>query len=54
VAKFRTLGASRAADTALTEIASAVQNLEHITVADLTRLLGNLGTPAHSGALVAA
>jgi 2-methylcitrate dehydratase len=54
VAKFRTLGASRAADTALTEIASAVHNLEHITVADLTRLLGNLGTPARSGALEAA
>jgi 2-methylcitrate dehydratase len=54
VAKFTTLGAWRAAGTVLIEIASAVHNLEHISVAELTRLLSYLRSPAQSGALDAA
>jgi 2-methylcitrate dehydratase len=54
VAKFTTLGAPHIADSALAEIASAVGQLEHITVAELTGLLGRLRAPAQSGALEAA
>ncbi len=54
VAKFTTLAGSHVADTVLAEIASAVRELEHITVAELTRLLGSAGTPARSAALDAA
>jgi 2-methylcitrate dehydratase len=54
VAKFTKLGAWRAAGTVLIEIASAVHNLEHISVAELTRLLSYLRSPAQSGALDAA
>jgi hypothetical protein len=38
----------------LSEIASAVHELEHITVAELTRLLGHLRVSGQSGALDAA
>ena len=54
VAKFTTLAASHVADTVLAEIASAVGELEHITVAELTRLLGSSGSRARSAALDAA
>jgi len=54
MAKFTTLAASHIADTVLTEIASAVRDLDHITVVELTRLLGHLGAAAQSGALEAA
>ena len=54
VEKFTTLAASDVAETALAEIVSAVHDLEHITVAELTRLLGHLAAPAQSGALDAA
>jgi 2-methylcitrate dehydratase len=48
VAKFTMLAAPHIAATVLTEIASAVLEIEHITVADLTRLLRELGTPAQA------
>ena len=54
VAKFTTLAGSHVADTVLEEIASAVRELEHITVAELTRLLGSAGSRARSAALDAA
>ena len=54
VAKFTTLAGSHVADTVLAEIASAVRELEHITVAELTRLLGSAGTRARSSTLDAA
>ena len=54
VEKFTTLAASDVAETVLAEIVSAVHDLEHITVAELTRLLGHLAAPAQSGALDAA
>ena len=54
VAKFTTLAGSRVADTVLAEIASAVHELEHITVAELTRLLRFVGAGAESAALDAA
>ena len=45
VAKFRALG-ERKVDTALlTEISSAIRELDHITVAELTRLLARAGMP---------
>jgi 2-methylcitrate dehydratase len=52
--KFTTLAASEFAETVLAEIASAVHDLEHITVAELTRLLGYIAAPAQSSALDAA
>jgi 2-methylcitrate dehydratase len=54
VAKFTTLARSHIADALLAEIAGAVRDLEHITVAELTRLLGYLGTPEQTRALDAA
>jgi 2-methylcitrate dehydratase len=47
VQKFTTLAARRVANTALTDIAGAVHELDHIAVAELTRLLGSVGTPTH-------
>jgi 2-methylcitrate dehydratase len=54
VAKFTTLAGSPMADTVLAEIASAVRELEHITVAELTRLLGSVRARGQSAALDAA
>jgi 2-methylcitrate dehydratase len=54
VAKFTTLAPSDVSGTVLSEIASAVHELEHITVAELTRLLGHLRVSGQSGALDAA
>lgn len=54
VSKFTTLAPSDVSGTVLSEIASAVHELEHITVAELTRLLGHLRVSAQSGALDAA
>ena len=54
VAKFTTLAGSHVAETVLPEIASAVRELEHITVAELTRLLASAGSRARSAALDAA
>jgi 2-methylcitrate dehydratase len=54
VAKFTTLAGSPMADTMLAEIASAVRELEHITVAELTRLLGSVRARGQSAALDAA
>jgi 2-methylcitrate dehydratase len=54
VAKFMTLGASHTTDAMLAEIASAVRELEHITVAELTRLLGSVDARTQSPALDAA
>jgi hypothetical protein len=54
LAKYTTLAPSDVADTVLAEIASAVHDLERITVAELTRLLGHLRAPAQSGVLDAA
>ena len=51
VAKFTRLAAPHIADTMLAEIASAVRDLEQITVAELTRSLGQLGAPANRAAL---
>ena len=45
---------SDVADTVLAEIASAVRELEHITVAELIRLLRFVGAGAESAALDAA
>jgi 2-methylcitrate dehydratase len=54
VAKFTTLAPSDVSGTVLSEIASAVHELEHITVAELTRLLGHLRVSGQSSALDAA
>jgi 2-methylcitrate dehydratase len=54
VAKFTTLAGSPMADTVLAEIASAVRELEHITVAELTRLLGSVRARGQSATLDAA
>jgi 2-methylcitrate dehydratase len=54
VAKFTTLAGSPMADTVLAEIASAVRELEHITVAELTRLLGSVRARGQATALDAA
>jgi 2-methylcitrate dehydratase len=54
VAKFTTLAESHVAETVLPEIASAVRELEHITVAELTRLLASAGSREPSAALDAA
>ncbi|HXJ39288.1 MAG TPA: hypothetical protein VNH18_08405, partial [Bryobacteraceae bacterium] len=54
VGKFTTLAPSGVDEPALAQIVSAVHNLEHIKVAELTRLLGHLGVSAQSGALDAA
>jgi 2-methylcitrate dehydratase len=54
VAKFTTLAGSPMVDTVLAEIASAVRELEHITVAELTRLLGSVRARGQSAALDAA
>jgi 2-methylcitrate dehydratase len=50
-AKFSTLGASHTTEIVLAEIASAVHELEHITVADLTRLLGSVGARERPAAI---
>jgi hypothetical protein len=42
------------ADTVLAEIASAVRELEHIPVAELTRLLGSVRARGQSATLDAA
>jgi 2-methylcitrate dehydratase len=54
VGKFTTLAPSGVDEPALAQIVSAVHDLEHIKVAELTRLLGHLGVSAQSGALDAA
>jgi 2-methylcitrate dehydratase len=54
VSKFNTLAPSDIAGTVLSEIASAVHELEHITVAELTRLIGFVDASPQSGALDAA
>jgi 2-methylcitrate dehydratase len=46
VSKFNALSAPRTTTTARADIAGAVRDLEHIAVADLTRLLGELRAPA--------
>ena len=51
VSKFTALAAPHIADTMIPEIASAVFDLEHITVAELTRSLGHLGAPTNRAAL---
>ena len=54
VSKFTALAAPRVADTVLTDIVGAVCALDHITVAELTRLLRDLGTPTNGATLHAA
>ena len=54
VAKFTMLAAPNVAAPMLTEIATAILETEHIKVAELTRLLRNLGTPTRAGKLEAA
>jgi 2-methylcitrate dehydratase len=51
VRKFTALAAPHIADTMLPEIASAVFDLEHITVAELTRPLSYLAMPTKRAAL---
>ena len=51
VSKFTTLAAPRVAAAVRDEIAGAVHELEHITVAELTRLLGSVRAPARRAAL---
>jgi 2-methylcitrate dehydratase len=54
VAKFTMLAEPHVAARMVSEIASAVRETEHITVAELMRPLGNLGAPARAGELEAA
>ena len=54
VEKFTSLTAPRAAAAPLADIADAVRDLDHITVAELTRLLGSSGTPTHGATRYAA
>jgi 2-methylcitrate dehydratase len=54
VLKFTMLAASHVAASVLTEIATAVHEIEHITVAELMRSLRNFGAPAQAGELEAA
>lgn len=51
LSKFAALAAPRVAVAVLDDIAAAVHELEHITVAELTRLLGSLRVSAHRAAL---
>jgi 2-methylcitrate dehydratase len=54
LAKFTTLAGPHVADGALTGIAEAVRDLDHITVAELTRLLRHVAAPVHRAALQSA
>jgi len=54
VAKFTMLAEPHVAAPVLTEIASAVFEIDHIAVAELTRLLRGLGNPAQAGVAEAA
>jgi hypothetical protein len=44
--KFHVLASPHASDDVLGEIAGTVQDIEKVRVADLTRLLRDLGQPA--------
>ncbi len=46
LAKYRSLGREKVDSTLLTEISSAIGELDHIKVAELTRLLARAGAPA--------
>lgn len=54
LAKFTMLAAPHSSASVLSEIAAAIFETEHIKVAELTRLLRNLGTPKRNGELEAA
>ena len=46
MSKFTTLTETRIPETARADIAGAIGDLDHISVAEFTRILRNLGTPA--------
>jgi 2-methylcitrate dehydratase len=54
VDKFMVLSAPYAAESVLSSIVTAVNNMENIRVAELTRLLRDLGAPASAAARDAA
>ena len=54
VAKLTSLATPRVDDSVLQNLAGAVQDLEHINTAELTRLLARIAAPAQAGALDAA
>jgi 2-methylcitrate dehydratase len=54
VSKFTVLASPYASQSARTQLVDAVRDIEHIQVAELTRLLGELRTPSHLAALKSA
>jgi 2-methylcitrate dehydratase len=54
VAKYTKLASPHVSAPVLGEIETAIHNIEHIKVAELMRLLRNLGTPKRNGELEAA
>jgi hypothetical protein len=46
MSKFTTLTETRIPEIARADIAGAIGDLDHVSVAELTRLLRNLATPA--------
>jgi 2-methylcitrate dehydratase PrpD len=52
--KFMQLAAPHTSSTDLTELVSAVENLEGIRVRELTRILSRISAPAQSSTIAAA